>query len=176
MAFAKRFEDLVVYQLAFKPARRILQATKAWPAEERYGLSSQIRNSSRSVCGNIAEAWRKRRYPNHFVSKLTDADGEAAETQNWLNVAVACRYMADEEARELYAEYDRVAAGLVEMMSAPQKWCGPAQFAREQPGEYMVDTSPAEARDSADEEVLLPVLPILPIPPIPSIPPVPGNR
>jgi four helix bundle protein len=150
MAFARRFEDLVVYQIAFRAAGRIFTETKGWPAEERYGLTSQIRNSSRSVCGNIAEAWRKRRYPNHFVSKLTDADGEAAETQNWLKFAIECGYMSSEVGRELYGEYDRVSAGLVDMMSAPQRWCGPTQLVREEREEYAVGGSSLKSQALAD--------------------------
>jgi four helix bundle protein len=77
----RHFRELEVYQLAMDNAMRIFEVSKLFPKEERYSLTDQIRRSSRSVCANIAEAWRKRRYPNAFVSKLSDADAEAAETQ-----------------------------------------------------------------------------------------------
>lgn len=83
----QNYTELKVYQLAFTSAMRIYELSKKWPTEEKYSLTDQIRRSSRSVCGNIAEAWRKRRYPAHFVSKLSDADTEAAETEVWLDFA-----------------------------------------------------------------------------------------
>src|SRR5438445_13659876 len=93
----KDFRELRVYQMAFRAAMEIFELSKAWPAEERYSLTDQIRRASRSVCGNIAEAWRKRRYPASFVSKLSDSDGEAAETIVWLNFARDCGYLTEEE-------------------------------------------------------------------------------
>lgn len=86
----ERFEDLRVYKEGFELSMRIFELPKSWPNTETRSLTSQIRRSSRSVCANIAGAWRKRRYTAHFVSKLSDADSEAAETQNWLNFAVEC--------------------------------------------------------------------------------------
>ena len=104
--------------------------------EERYSLTDQIRRSSRSVCGCIAEAWRKRRYPNHFVSKLTDADGEAAETQNWLGFARACGYVTASQHDDFFNRYERIARGLVRMMSEPDDWCGPSMLVREERADY----------------------------------------
>jgi four helix bundle protein len=86
-----RFKDLRVYQLAFALQQEIFEISKRFPAEERYALTDQIRRASRSIGANIAEAWQKRRYVAHFISKLTDADGEQAESQHWLNTAMACR-------------------------------------------------------------------------------------
>ncbi len=94
MALVKHFKELRVYQHAFAAATRIYRLSKRWPAEERYSLTDQIRRSSRSVCANIAEAWRKRRYPAHFVSKLSDSDSEAAETQVWLDFALDGRCLS----------------------------------------------------------------------------------
>jgi four helix bundle protein len=85
--------DLDVYKLAFAAAMEIFHLTKAFPAEERYSLSDQIRRASRSVCTNLAEAWRKRRYKAFFINKLSDAMQEASETQTWLEFSVACGYI-----------------------------------------------------------------------------------
>src|ERR671937_680714 len=98
--------ELEVYRLAFKTSMRIFAITKTFPAEERYSLTDQIRRSSRSVCANLAEAWRKRRYKAAFISKLSDAEGEAAETQVWLEFAVSCGYLDRDCAIPLYQTYD----------------------------------------------------------------------
>ena len=95
-------------------------------AQEQYALTDQIRRSSRSACANKAEAWRKRRYPGHFVSKLTDADAEAAETQNWLDMTFRCGYLSEDRYRELDAVYDDVTKGLVGRMKHRDARCGPA--------------------------------------------------
>jgi four helix bundle protein len=94
--------DLEVYKKAFDAAMLIFAATKKFPKEETYSLTDQIRRSSRSVCANLAEAWRKRRYKAAFISKLSDAEGEAAETQVWLQFAVSCRYLDDDRTTPLY--------------------------------------------------------------------------
>lgn len=95
------FRDLKVYQKAFKLAMDIFNITKSFPDEEKYGLTSQIRRSSRSVCSSIAEAYRKRKYPAHFVSKTTDADMENSETQVWLDFSLSCKYIS----KQIYQEY-----------------------------------------------------------------------
>lgn len=123
----QRFEELRVYQQGFDAAMQIYEESRSWPSEERYSLTDQIRRSSRSVCANIAEAWRKRRYPGHFVSKLSDADTEAAETQNWLNFAHSCGYLSEEKYQQLYQNYNQLIGGLVNMMTHPDKWCNPAK-------------------------------------------------
>ncbi len=89
----KKHSDLEVYSLAFDAATRIFQISKRFPIAERYSLTDQIRRSSRSVCANIAEAWRKRRYPAAFVSKLNDTEAEASETQVWLDFCLKCEYL-----------------------------------------------------------------------------------
>jgi four helix bundle protein len=114
--------DLEVYQLAFEAAMGIFEMTKGFPREERYSLTDQIRRSSRSVCANIAEAWRRRRYEGSFVYKLNDAEAEAAETQTWLEFAVKCGYLEAEIACPLYEMYDRVLGKLVVMIRQPEKW------------------------------------------------------
>jgi four helix bundle protein len=97
----RHFRELEVYKLAIEAAMRIFEISKLFPAEERYSLTDQIRRSSRSVCANIGEGWRKRRYPNAFVSKLSDADAESAETQVWLEFASKCGYLEKAIAQEL---------------------------------------------------------------------------
>ena len=114
--------DLQVYQKAFDAAMKIFELSKAFPKEETYSLTDQIRRSSRSVCANLAEAWRKRRYEGSFVSKLSDAEGEVAETQVWLEFAVKCRYMKREDAAVLYKIYAEVIRTFVGMINHPETW------------------------------------------------------
>jgi four helix bundle protein len=117
-----RHTDLEVYQRAFAVAMELFRLSKAFPAEEKYSLTDQGRRSSRSVAANIAEGWRKRRYAASFVSKLNDAEGEAAETQTWLQFAVECGYADADQARALYSEYDQIIAMLVNMQNHPEAW------------------------------------------------------
>ncbi len=133
------FRELRVYREAFLAARRIFHVSKQWPKEERYALTGQIRRSSRSVNANIAEAWRKRRYRKHFISKLSDADAEAAETRAWLDFAVDYAYISDEMYVDLDAAYDQVQSGLVAMMRDAPRWCGPAKTVREEMPTYFTD-------------------------------------
>lgn len=121
----KTHRDLEVYQLAFELAMRIFESSKAFPAEERYSLTDQIRRSSRSVCANIAEAWRKRRYKAAFISKLNDAETEAGETQVWLEFAVRCDYLDKDMGRELYSACDKILGKLVRMIMKPEHWLLP---------------------------------------------------
>ncbi len=118
----RRHTDLEVYQLAFKTAMRVFELSKTFPPEERYSLTDQIRRASRSVCANIAEGWRKRRYKAAFVSKFSDSEGEAAETQVWIQFAVACSYWPEETGRELYATYNSILGMIVEITRHPEKW------------------------------------------------------
>jgi four helix bundle protein len=114
--------DLEVYQMAFQAAMEIFRLTKSFPAEERYSLTDQIRRSSRSVCTNLAEAWRKRRYEGAFLSKLSDAEAEAAETQTWLEFAMECSYLEAKTARQLYQTYNNILGKLVRMINDPEPW------------------------------------------------------
>ena len=126
----KHFRELRVYREAFDAAMRIFECSKEWPKEERYSLTDQIRRSSRSVCEQIAEAWRKRRYIAHFRSKLTDADSEAAETQSWLEFALRCGYTTQAVFDELDAVYEKVSGGrqcraVVHLKQPGEgRWCG----------------------------------------------------
>lgn len=119
---ARVHRDLEVYQLAFDAAMRVFELSKRFPIEERYSLTDQIRRSSRSVCANLGEAWRKRRYQAAFVAKLSDCESEAAETQIWLEFAVRCGYMDVEPGRELYQSYDNIIGKLVNMLTNPSNW------------------------------------------------------
>lgn len=119
----KSFKDLTVYQKAFNQAMQIFEVTKAFPKSEQYSLTDQIRRSSRSVCTNIAEAWSKRRYLAHFVSKLTDADAEAAETKTWLDFSLHCKYMQQLKYQEFMDEYDEIGKMLGSMIISPGKFC-----------------------------------------------------
>jgi len=116
-----RHQDLTVYQKAIEASMEIFDVSKSFPKEETYSLTDQIRRASRSVPANIAEAWR-RRYVAAFISKLNDAEGEAAETQTWLELAVRCDYVDREVAKKLFLEYDEIIAMLVSMANNPEKW------------------------------------------------------
>ncbi len=116
------FNELEAYQLAFDLQQMICERSKKFPNEETYSHTDQIRRSSRSVGANIAEAWRKRRYPAHFASKLTDSDGENAETQHWLETACACGYIDSLLKENLLAKSTQVGAMLGRMIASPEKW------------------------------------------------------
>lgn len=118
----KTHEDLVIYQKAFDAAMTIFELSKQFPTEEKYSLTDQIRRSSRSVCANFAEAWRKRRYQASFVAKLNDCESESAETQVWIKFAVKCKYMPQDQGRELYSKYNQILSGLVKMINSPKNW------------------------------------------------------
>jgi len=119
----RHFRDLEVYQIAFASAMNIYQLTKNFPADEKYSLVDQIRRSSRSVCSNLAEAWRKRRYPAAFKNKLTDAMQEASETQCWLEFSLACGYIRKDVFDKLDAEYESVQSMLNVMEKSAEKFC-----------------------------------------------------
>ncbi len=114
--------DLEVYRRAFNAAMQVFELSKAFPVEERYSLTDQVRRSSRSVAANIAEAWRKRRYEKVFVNKLSDAEAEIAETQVWLQFAVSSEYVPPESVRELYQEYNALLGTLVGMIRHSDTW------------------------------------------------------
>lgn len=118
----KSAKDLVVYRKAFELAMRIFELSKSFPAEEKYALTGQIRRSSRSVCLNLREAWAKRRYEAHFVSKLTDCDGENSETDSALDFALACGYISAGQHRELTASCADIGRMLAGMMSKAESF------------------------------------------------------
>jgi four helix bundle protein len=118
-------QDLEVYQMAFKVAMQIFDESKSFPIEERYSLTDQVRRSSRSVCANLAEGWRKRRYEASFLSKLSDAEAEAAESQVWLEFASQCGYLKEETVRELSIALDTIIGKIVILINNPQQWLLP---------------------------------------------------
>ena len=121
-----RHQDLDIYKKAFDLAMRIFEISKTFPKEETYSLTDQIRRSSRSLCSNLAEAWRKRRYEAAFISKLSDSEGEAAETQTWLEFAVRCKYVDRAIAKELFLSYEEVISMPVSMINRPKLWVLPS--------------------------------------------------
>jgi len=115
-------KELDVYKLAFEAAMKIFELSKKFPKEETYSLTDQIRRSSRSVCSNLAEAFRKRRYPKSFVSKLTDCEGESAETQVWLDFSYQSKYITEIEHSGLYETYEKIIGKIVNMSLNPENW------------------------------------------------------
>ena len=118
--------DLEVYKLAFKCAMEIFQITKTFPSEEKYSLTDQIRKSSRSVCTNLSESWRKRRYIAVFKNKLTDAMQEASETQTWLEFSIACNYVDKQTFEKLHDEYEQILGKLNAMDIKAETFCFPS--------------------------------------------------
>ncbi|MCM8567852.1 four helix bundle protein [Gramella jeungdoensis] len=116
------FRSLKAYEIAFELAMKIFEISKKFPKEETYSLTDQIRRSSRSVCSNIAEAYRKRSNPNHFKSKLSDSDAENAETQSWLQFARACKYIEELEFEKLVKQSEEVGKLLNYMINNPGKY------------------------------------------------------
>jgi four helix bundle protein len=138
---AKSFRDLLVYQKAKAVSRRIFELSKVFPKEETYSLTDQIRRASRSIGAQIAEAWGKRRYERHFVSKLTDADAEQMETQHWLDEALGCHYLDPKQAGELTEELLQIGRMLNSMMDKAHLFCGQNNHViSEEPAEYLVNT------------------------------------
>lgn len=122
MEIIKSHRELNVYKLAFSSSMKIFSLSKSFPKEEIYSLTDQIRRSSRSVCSNIAEAFRRRKYPKAFSSKLNESEAEAAETQNWLDFAFECEYINIEAYHLLDKEYENIIGMLVNMQKHPEKW------------------------------------------------------
>jgi four helix bundle protein len=120
-------KELRVYQWAFDLQQEIFEISKAFPSEERYSLTDQIRRSSRSIGANIAEAWQKRRYVAHFVSKLTDADGELSETRHWLDTAACCKYISDTIHADFLGKCSRIGQMLGTMLKNPEPFCPAAE-------------------------------------------------
>ena len=137
---AQSFRDLLVYQKAKKTSPQIFEISKSFPKEEAYSLTSQIRRASRSIGAQIAEAWAKRRYERHFVSKLTDADAEQMETQHWIDEAVDCRYLDPKQAEKLKMELLEIGRMLNSMIEKAHLFCGqPSHLIRDETAEYLVE-------------------------------------
>jgi len=123
LQYAEHFADLIVYQKAKLLSKRVFELTRQFPKEETFALTDQIRRSSRSIGAQIAEAWAKRRYEKHFISKLTDADGEQLETQHWIDIAVACKYLSAEQADEIKQLCLEIGRMLGSMIAKAHKFC-----------------------------------------------------
>lgn len=122
MSVIKSHRDLIVYQKSFEVAGDVFQVSKSFPREEMYSLTDQIRRSSRSVSANLAEAWRRRRYEKHFLSTMNIAEAEAAETQTWIDFAVAHEYISQDVGSQLDEKYEEILRMLVAMIQNPEKW------------------------------------------------------
>ena len=118
----RSYKELRVYQTAIDAAMRIFEITKRFPPEEKFSMVDQMRRASRSVCSNIGEAWRKRRYPAHFCSKLGDSEGEAEETRVWVELAFRCGYLSQTETNEIDKTYDGILGQLVRMIDGSEQW------------------------------------------------------
>jgi len=135
LPYARSFRDLIVYQKQRQLAREVFQTTKSFPADEKFALTDQLRHSSRSVGGQIAGAWAKRRYEKHFISKLTDADGEQMETQHWLESTLNCGYSPREACIRLIASCEEIGHMPGSMMESAS-FCGDLSAMKEEPSEY----------------------------------------
>lgn len=121
--YAATVRELKIYRIAFETAMEIFKLSKEFPKEERYALTDQIRRSSRSICANLSEAWRKRRYKNVFLNKLTDCSQEAAETQTWLEFALRCEYITEDVFIQLNERYEHIFAMLITMEKKADTFC-----------------------------------------------------
>ena len=128
LEYVNSFRDLIVYRKARELSWIIFQLTERFPKKEHYSLTDQIRRSSRSVGAQIAEAWAKRQYEKHFLSKLTDADGEQQETQHWIETAHDCKYIAQEEAQQLLEQCSEIGRLLGGMMAKAEQFCKPFPY------------------------------------------------
>ncbi len=122
--YARGFRELIVYQKARSVAKQVFDISKSFPKEELYSLTDQARRSSRSIGAQIAEAWAKRRYPNHFIAKLSDADGEQNETQHWIETAVDCGYLTAARASALNGELAEIGMMLQSMIDRAESFKG----------------------------------------------------
>ena len=148
LAHAQSFRDLIVYQKSRKLAKEILEFTKSFPRDEKFSLTDQIRRSSRSIGANVAESWAKRRYEKHFISKLTDADGEQMETQHWIGIALDCGYLDEGTNHQLIAKCLEIGRMLNGMMDKAEMFCGePPRTVREEAAGYFTDSDDEDTDD-----------------------------
>ena len=141
LEYASSFSDLLVYRKARELSLAIFKLTKRFPKEENYSLTDQIRRSSRSIGAQIAEAWAKRQYEKHFLSKLTDSDGEQQETQHWIGTALDCEYISREEANLLLEKCAEIGRLLGGMMAKSEKFCRTSPYKiHEEEADYFVDS------------------------------------
>ncbi len=137
---ARGFRDLLVYRKAQEVAKRIFEVSKKFPKDETYSLTDQMRRSSRSIGAQIAEAWGKRRYEKHFISKLTDADAEQMETLHWLDMAISCGYLTQEEKEVIETQLQEIGRMLNAMMAKAPSFCKPDFFIiREEVSDFIIE-------------------------------------
>ncbi len=138
---AQSFKDLIVYKKSLQLQQEIYDLTLSFPKDEQFSLTSQIRRSSRSIGSNLAEAWAKRRYEKHFLSKLTDSDGEQNETQHWIETALACKYINQQTSVQLTQKCLEIGRMLGGMMDKADLFCGePSRTVRDEAAEYIIST------------------------------------
>lgn len=138
VAYVRHFRDLEVYRRQRAMAQAVFAHTKRFPREEQFALTDQLRRSSRSVGAQLAEAWAKRLYPKHFISKLTDADGEQLETQHWLMAATDCGYLAETEAQPLLGLCEEIGRMLGAMIRKAESFASEHYQLRDEPPPYLV--------------------------------------
>lgn len=144
LKYVTSFRDLLVYRKARELSLMIFKLTKRFPKEEAYSLTDQIRRSSRSTGAQIAEAWAKRRYEKHFVSKLTDSDGEQQETQHWIETAFDCEYISQEEKVLLLDKCAEIGRLLGGMIAKSEQFCNPSPYKiQEAHADYFMTSSPS---------------------------------
>ena len=147
LGYARRFQDLGVYRKSRLLSREVFLASKHFPAEEKFSLTDQLRRAARSIGAQIAESWAKRRYEKHFVSKLTDADGEQLETQHWLTSAFDCGYLSREETQRLGELCLEIGRMLGDMMQKSDEFCQPEAHLHEDSPEYRTKNAAACVTD-----------------------------
>ena len=140
LQYARSFEELIVYRKAGAVASKLFELSKSFPKEEAYSLTDQMRRASRSIGAQIAEAWGKRRYPRHFVSKLTDADAEHLETRHWIRVEASCGYLTAEQECSLVDDLAEIGRMLHAMITKAKVFCGPLDpVVRDDAAEYFAN-------------------------------------
>lgn len=138
--YAKSFRDLIVYQKSRQVSRTAFKLSKAFPKDEAFSLTSQLRRSSWSIGAQITEAWAKRRYQAHFISKLTDADAEQQETQHWVEIAEECEYLSSEGSKELLYDLLQIGRMLNSMIEKANQFCGSSpSYVREDRSGYFIE-------------------------------------
>ena len=143
LGHAYGFRDLIVYQKARAVAKDVFEASKRFPKEETYSLTDQVRRSVRSIGAQVTEAWAKRRYERHFISKLTDSDGEQQETQHWIETAGDCGYLSKPEVARLVSQLSEVGRMLNSMIQKADSFCGERpSAARESAASYFIGSQP----------------------------------
>ena len=145
---AGSFRDLIVYQKSRKLAKEIMEIAQSFPKDEKFSLIDQVRRSSRSIGANIAESWAKRRYEKHFISKLTDSDGEQMETQHWIGIALDCGYIDEKTNNQLVEKCLEIGRMLNGMMDKADMFCGePPRTMREESAVYFTESDDEDTDD-----------------------------